>query len=106
MQKGRRWMGLATAVVAGLVGGWLLFSPTTVARAGNDRFEDYVICTGPLAQSFSPQNQKFGYEMDGIWLLDYRSGKLLGTAVNRETGKLIGWAEVDLVHEFNLAPRA
>ena len=43
---------------------------------------------------------------DGVWLLDYRSGKLLGTVVDRDKGKINGWAEVDLTTEFNLAPRA
>jgi hypothetical protein len=107
MRTGRGWWKVAVGVVAGLVGGWLLFNPGTVARAGgsSDRFEDYVICTGPLSQNFSAQ-QQFGFEMDGVWLLDYRSGKLLGTALNRATGKLVGWAEVDLVSEFGIAPRA
>src|SRR5207237_2117147 len=42
---------------------------------------------------------------DGVWLLDYRSGKLLGTVIDRTIGKIVGWAEVDLVSEFGLAPR-
>jgi hypothetical protein len=42
---------------------------------------------------------------DGVWLLDYRAGKLLGTLIDRVNGKIIGWAEVDLVSEFNLPPR-
>src|SRR5262249_6104292 len=42
---------------------------------------------------------------DGVWLLDYRAGKLLGTLIDRNRGKIIGWAEVDLVTEFNLPPR-
>ncbi len=42
---------------------------------------------------------------DGVWLLDYRAGKLLGTVVDRAAGKIVGWAELDLVSEFNLPPR-
>jgi hypothetical protein len=38
-------------------------------------------------------------------MLDYRAGKLLGTVVDRNLGKIIGWAEVDLVNEFGLPPR-
>ena len=68
------------------------------ARANNDRYEDYVICTG--AVGLNPK-----VPTDGVWLLDYRGGKLLGTVIDRTLGKIIGWAEVDLVSEFGLPPR-
>src|SRR5207237_7646858 len=42
---------------------------------------------------------------DGVWLLDYRAGKLLGTVIDRTTGKIVGWAEVDLVTEFGIQPK-
>src|SRR3974390_2021697 len=42
---------------------------------------------------------------DGVLLLDYRGGKLLGTVIDRNSGKINGWAEVDLVTEFNIQPR-
>ena len=38
-------------------------------------------------------------------MLDYRAGKLLGTVIDRTNGKIVGWAEVDLVTEFGLPPR-
>jgi hypothetical protein len=44
-------------------------------------------------------------QTDGVWLLDYRSGKLLGTVIDRNNGKIVGWAEVDLVSEFGIPPR-
>jgi hypothetical protein len=47
-----------------------------------------------------------GPDLDGVWLLDYRSGRLLGTIINRVSGKITGWAEVDLVKEFSIPPRA
>ena len=31
-------------------------------------------------------------------------GKLLGTVIDRNQGKIVGWAEVDLVTEFGLPP--
>src|SRR5262249_15249416 len=68
------------------------------ALAANDRFEDYILCTGAVA--VSPKAPT-----DGVWLLDYRSGKLLGTVIDRSAGKIIGWAEVDLVTECGIAPR-
>jgi hypothetical protein len=66
--------------------------------ASNDRHEDYVLCTGPCA--IRP-----GAPTDGIWLLDYRTGRLLGTLIDRNNGKLTAWAEVDLVAEFGIAAR-
>ena len=30
---------------------------------------------------------------DGVWLLDYRSGKLMGTVIDRSAGKIVGWGE-------------
>jgi hypothetical protein len=75
------------------------FSPDRQARAANDRFEDYILCTGPV--SVSPKAPT-----DGVWLLDYRSGKLLGTVIDRTAGKIIGWAEVDLATEFAIPPRS
>jgi hypothetical protein len=106
MAMARKWTGLASGLAAGLMLGWLVFGQVAPADAnGNsDRFEDYVLCTGPIVQNFT-QN-RFGFELDGIWLLDYRAGKLLATAINRNDGKLLPWAEVDLVREFNLPPRS
>ena len=78
------------------VGAWT-YGPRQ-AQAANDRFEDYIMCTG--AASIDPRNQT-----DGVWLLDYRAGKLLGTLIDRNQGKIVGWAEVDLVTEFGIPPR-
>ena len=41
---------------------------------------------------------------DGVWVLDYRAGKLLGTVIDRVQGKIVGWAEVDLCKEFGIQP--
>jgi hypothetical protein len=57
------------------------------------------MCTGTV--SMGPKATT-----DGVWLLDYRAGKLLGTIIDRTQGKITGWAEVDLVSEFGLQPRA
>src|SRR5438105_8966235 len=97
------WLG--TGLVLGLLGAGFvpikpvnIFDPVTAVQAANDRFEDYIMCTGAVA--VSPKAQT-----DGVWLLDYRSGKLLGTVIDRNTGKIVGWAEVDLVTEFAIPPR-
>jgi hypothetical protein len=75
--------------------------------ATTDRFEDYVLCTGAVAVTQLPGRPGWnvGSETDGVWLLDYRSGKLLGTVIDRGLGKILGWAELDLTSEFNFAPR-
>jgi hypothetical protein len=70
-----------------------------VFASASDRFEDYVLCTGPVA--VQP-----GAKTDGVWLLDYRTGRLLGSLIDRNNGKIVSWAEVDLVSEFGLTPRA
>jgi hypothetical protein len=90
------WM--LVGVLLGSMGvGWWLSRPRLV-YAGNDRHEDYILCTGP---AFS----RPGVPTDGVWMLDYRGGKLLGTMVDRNMGKIIGWSAVDLVGEFGLPPR-
>jgi hypothetical protein len=76
----------------------LYFNPEHQARAANDRFDDYILCTG--AASTNPR-----VPTDAVWLLDYRAGKLLGTIIDRNNGKVVGWAEVDLVTEFAIPPR-
>jgi len=91
--------GVVLGVVVGLVGGWLIFGQAKPAEAGNDRFEDYVMSTGPVNVGVVSQ------DLDGVWILDYKSGKLLGTVVNRTTGKVSGWAEIDLVKEFDVQPK-
>lgn len=90
------WLIVGLALGAAGVAFWL--GGSKPVQAGNDRHEDYVLCTGPVAALLHVPT-------DGVWLLDYRSGKLLGTVINRSTGKIIGWAEVDLVAEFGIPPR-
>lgn len=103
MRKGIGLLGLAIGVMFGLAAGWILFGAARPAAAGNDRYEDYILCTGPVfvGAAGSPANG----ELDGVWLLDYRQGKLKGTCVNRLTGKIGAWAEMDLVRDFELQPK-
>ena len=95
-------MGRMLCLVLGLAAGvaaTIYFRPVSQpVWAGNDRHEDYIMATGPIV--FGPNNTS-----DGIWLLDYRAGKLLGTIVDKNVGKIMGWAEVDLVKEFNIPPK-
>jgi hypothetical protein len=92
-------LGLLVGVGLGAGGAVLLLGQPRPVVAHNDRFEDYVICTGAVAVGNSRA------PTDGIWLLDYRAGKLLGTVIDRNQGKVVGFAEVDLVSEFEIPPR-
>ena len=98
MKDSGRLLWLAVGLVVGAAGAGLFFGRTPEARAANDRYEDYILCTGAVATHPNVLT-------DGVWLLDYRAGKLLGTVIDRSQGKIIGWAEVDLVTEFGIPPR-
>lgn len=99
MRNANFFLVLAAGVGVGVTVAMLALNPPQPARAAsNDRYEDYVMATG--AVSINPRIQT-----DGVWLLDYKSGKLLGTVIDRQQGKIIGWAEVDLVTEFEVQPR-
>jgi len=89
-------IGLAVGMAAAVV--YLGQSRPAVA-ASNDRYKDYIMATG--AVSVNPRVQT-----DGVWLLDYKAGKLLGTVIDRTQGKIVGFAEVDLTTEFNLQAKA
>jgi hypothetical protein len=93
-----RFLWLTAGLVLGVLGAGLYFGKSAPVFAANDRFEDYILCTGPVA--VAPRAPT-----DGVWLLDYRAGKLLGTVIDRAAGKIVGWAEVDLVNEFGIQPK-
>jgi hypothetical protein len=96
------FQAMIVSVAAGLgVAATLFYGlPTQPAgAASNDRYQDYIMATG--AVSVNPKIQT-----DGVWFLDYKAGKLLGTVIDRNQGKIVGWAEVDLATEFGLAPQA
>jgi hypothetical protein len=100
MKESARLLWLVVgAALGGGVAAFLLSRPQPATAASNDRFEDYILCTGTASIGR-------GNPTDGVWLLDYRAGKLLGTVIDRTQGKIAGWAEVDLVSEFSLPPRA
>jgi hypothetical protein len=98
MRNSNQLLWLFTGFVLGAIGTALYFRPGTAAAGSNDRFEDYIMCTG--AVGVTPRAPT-----DGVWLLDYRTGKLLGTVIDRTSGKILGWAEGDLVAEFGIPPR-
>lgn len=95
--------GMTLGLIVGTVLGALavsvsLHTAPRLRAANNDRYGDYVLVTG--AASMNPTDPT-----DAVWLLDYRAGKLLSTVVDRQTGRVVGWAEADLTAEFGLAAR-
>ena len=101
MSAGRRLVWVGVGLLLGAAGAALFLGYQPRAAAGNnDRYDDYILCTGAVATGPTTK-----MPTDGVWLLDYRAGKLLGTVIDRTAGKIVGWAEVDLVAEFNLPPR-
>jgi hypothetical protein len=99
MQRPTFTLTLLAGIGIGVIVSLSQLTPTRSARAAaSDRFQDYVMCTG--AVSINPRMQS-----DGVWLLDYRSGKLLGTVIDKSAGgRIVGWAEVDLAAEFDVKP--
>jgi hypothetical protein len=99
-----RCLWLALGLLLGAGSAALYFAPARIARAGNDRYEDFIMCTGPVTfqAGFGPQG---GNVIDGVWLLDYRGGKLLAGVIDRVHGRIGSWAEVDLVNEFGILPK-
>jgi hypothetical protein len=93
-----RLLWLAAGLLLGGLAVGLLFTASRPAEASNDRYEDYILCTGPV--SITPN-----IPTDGVWLLDYRTGRLLATVVDRDRGKVVPWAEMDLVNELGLQPK-
>jgi hypothetical protein len=91
---------VALAAAGGVVvATFFMNHPRQAEAASTDRYQDFIMATG--AVSINPK-----VLTDGVWLLDYRSGKLLGTVIDRSVGKIMGWAEVDLTTEFSLPAKA
>jgi hypothetical protein len=113
--------GRLSALGLGLLGGVLaafacLHQGEPVHAGDTDHFEDYALCTGAISADwksrarFNASANAYKYyttsvEIDGVWLLDYRTGRLLGSACERKQGQIIGWAEVDLAKEFGIKPK-
>ena len=94
-----RVMWMAAGVAVGMVATMFYFGqPQPAGAASNDRYQDTIMATG--AVTVNPRVQT-----DGVWLLDYKTGKLLGTVIDRGTGKIVGWSEVDLQTEFSVQPK-
>jgi hypothetical protein len=100
MKSANHWVMLSIGAGIGVIATTVLSGPATSVHARpNDRFDEYVMCTGACA--LNPRSPS-----DGVWLLDHKAGKLLGTVIDRAQGRIVGWAEVDLTAEFEVAGKA
>jgi len=99
MQVSKFVVTLAAGAALGMVAAmFYLGQPRVAGAASNDRYQDYVMATGAV-------NINARVQTDGVWMLDYKTGKLLGTVIDKSQGKVVGWAEVDLVEEFKVQPK-
>lgn len=104
MKDQGRFLWLGAGMIVGAIAAIAYFGPSKTIEAANDRYEDYVMCTGTVSGTV-PVKNGVASQTDGVWLLDYRSGKLLATVIDRGRGHIIGWAQLDLVQEFGIQPR-
>lgn len=79
-----------------MVAGVAFLGGPRAASAANDRLDGSIICTG--SAGVNPRSP-----LDGVWLLDAKTGRLLATIVDRSAGKIVGFAEVDVAKEFGLS---
>ncbi|MBI3469660.1 MAG: hypothetical protein HY000_42220 [Planctomycetes bacterium] len=88
----------AVWVLLGLVFGLgtALFLPGQPSYAtATDHSDDFAIATGILAN-----------DLESVYLLDFKSGRLMGTVLNRQSGKFSHFYERNLANDFGLAARA
>lgn len=98
MRWTRKNLGVALGLIVGLGLGLGYRGVNQPVWAMVDRHEETIMCTGPV-------QVLTGQKTDGLWMLDYRTGRLIGSIIDRNTGKVSNWAEVDLVNEFGAGPR-
>lgn len=93
--KREHWSRTGFWILLGVVGGLLfrdLTSPPLLEAKGSaSRYEEYCMVTG----------NSYDKEIDILWLLDYRSGRLHCILVNR-AGRLGAIGELDLLEQFEI----
>ncbi len=98
----------AVFLVVGLLMGWGLATirPAQVRAGGGDRSGDSIVATGPVLIRYD-EGSKVQIPLEAIYLLDYKSGRLLGTVPSLHgtvgTSRYLGpFAERDLVADFKV----
>ena len=88
----------AVCLLLGLVfglGSVLFMQGQPSYATATDHSDDFAIATGMLLP-----------ELEAVYLLDFKSGKLMGTVLNRQTGKFQQSYVRNLADDFALAARA
>ena len=95
-------------LVVGLLLGWGLANirPTQIRAGGGDRSGDSIVVTGPVLIRYD-EGSKVQIPLEAIYLLDYKSGRLLGTVPSLHgtvgSSRYFGaFAERDLVADFKV----
>jgi hypothetical protein len=84
---------LLTGLLAGV--GLVVFLQGQPAQAtATDHSDDFAIATGHLSS-----------EIEAVYLLDFKTGYLQGTVMNRQTGKFQQFYKRELAQDFGLAAR-
>ncbi len=89
--SGAVWLMVGLAAGVGLT---LALQGQPSYATATDHSDDFAIATGHLTG-----------ELEGVYLLDFKSGSLLGTVMNRQTGKFQQYFRRELAADFGLNPR-
>jgi hypothetical protein len=84
-------------LLAGLLGGvglTIFLQGRPVQATATDHSEDFAIATGHLTA-----------EVEACYLLDFKTGFLQGTVMNRQTGKFQSFFKRELAQDFGLSAR-
>jgi hypothetical protein len=95
-------------LAAGLALGWALAGsrPALLRAGGGDRFDESILTSGPTSIQYN-EGSKVQVAQDGVYYLDYRTGKLLATipTFRKSLGaaRMVDtFAERDLVADFKI----
>ena len=110
-ENGKTLGSLLLGVGIGLAIGAVSFGVATrplQAGGGSDRAGESIVASAVVSSVYNP-GTKTMIEQDGLFYLDYRSGRLLASVPELQTNGnsrhvLGGFAERDLVKDFRLEP--
>jgi hypothetical protein len=83
---------LLIGLVAGL-GIAVMFQAQPSYATATDRNDEFAIATGPLTNDFS---------IEAVYLLDFKTGSLFGTAMSKQTGQFQQLFRRDIAKDFGL----
>ena len=84
------WLLLGVFVGLGIA---LVFQVQPSYATATDRNDEFAIATGPLTSDFS---------IEAVYMLDFKTGHLLGTAMSKQTGQFQAFYKRELTKDFGL----